>query len=167
MHAVKEGIRMFVQVVTSTRARSLTRFSLCTGLIIFTACVSEPQRPGSEPLGPEQAPDVVGSYSATSIWVERDGMFTNLSGEPDTRIDLHLNADGSVHGQLKIGTDPQLRTKQELVGTWRLSIPNRVMFDFTAPTFLEEMAFEVSGTRLTGDWQGEDVRVRIELERVS
>jgi len=157
---------MLDHVVSGTRARSLTRLSLCTGLIILTACVSEPPRPGSEPTGPEQAPDVVGSYSATSIWVERDGMFTNLAGEPDTRIDLQLNADGSVHGQLKIGTDPQLRTKQELVGTWRLRISNRVMFDFTAPTFLEEMAFEVRGTGLAGDWQGEDVRVRVELERV-
>jgi hypothetical protein len=158
---------MLVHVVRSTRACHLTRLTLCTGLIILTACVSEPTRPGSQSLEPAQAPDVVGSYSATSIWVERDGMFTNLVGEPHTRIDLRLNADGSVRGQLKIGTDPQLRTKRELAGTWRLSIPNRVMFDFIASVFLEEMAFEIRGNRLAGDWLGEDVHVRIELERVS
>ncbi len=146
--------------------------SLCMltiGVLLCTNC-TERERLGSGPLEPVQPPgldDIAGSYSATRLIVERDGSFRDLIGEPDTRLDIHLNLDGSVHGQLKIGTDPHLRGKDALVGRWRLRVPNGVTFDFDPHSFLEEIYFQIiSSDRLTGDWLGEDVRISVELQRV-
>lgn len=138
-------------------------------ILLSTSC-AERERMGSGPTEPVQPPglaDVAGSYSATRLIVERQGSFKDLIGEPDTRLDIHLNLDGSVHGQLKIGTDPQLRSKDALVGHWRLRVPNGVTFDFDPYSFLEEIYFQiVSADRLTGEWLGEDVHVAVELERI-
>lgn len=142
---------------------------LAIALLLSSAC-AERERIGSGPTEPMQPPslsDIAGSYSATRLIVEREGSFRDLIGEPDTRLDIHLNLDGSVHGQLKIGTDPQLRSKDALVGRWRLRVPNGVTFDFDPHNFLEEIYFQiVSYDRLTGEWLGEDVHVTVELERV-
>lgn len=139
---------------------------LAAALLIASACASEPERPGTELMAPEEFSEVTGTYSASRLIVEHSGVFVDLIGDPDTRLDLQLNADGSAHGQLKIGADRQLRTKQELVGTWRLRIPNRVTFDFAAETFVDQISFEIVSDGLAGDWLGEDVYVRVELRRV-
>jgi hypothetical protein len=145
-------------------------FVLAIASLLSIACATDRERAGSEPLEPVQPPDlsvVAGSYSATRLIVERDGVFSNLVGEPDTRLDIQLNLDGSVHGQLKIGTDPHLRSKDALVGRWRLRVPNGVSFEFDQPSFLEEIFFQiVSYDRLAGEWLGEDVRITVELQRV-
>ncbi len=142
---------------------------LAITLLILSAC-SERERIGSGPTEPQLPPgvaDVAGSYSATKLIVERAGTFKNLVGEPDTRLDIHLNLDGSVQGQIKIGTDPYLRSKDALVGSWQLRVPNGVVFDFDPHSFLEEIYFQiVSADRLSGEWLGEDVHVAIELQRI-
>jgi len=147
--------------------------SLCVPaitLLLAVACTAERERAGSEPTEPQQYPtlsDLAGSYSATRLIVERQGSWTNLVGEPDTRLDIQLNLDGSVHGQLKIGTDPQLRSKNTLVGRWRLRVPNGVSFDFEGQSFLEDIYFYIlSYDRLQGDWFGEGVMITVELQRV-
>ncbi len=147
--------------------------SLCVPaitLLLTVACTAERERAGSEPTEPQQYPtlsDVAGTYSATRLIVERDGSHRNLIGDPDTRLDIQLNLDGSVHGQLKVGADPQLRSKQALVGRWRLRVPNGVSFDFEGQSFLEDIYFYIlSSDRLQGDWFGEGVLITVELERV-
>ncbi len=140
--------------------------SLFLVALLMTACGEERGRVSVGPTEPYQPPDVTGSYEATHLIVERDGHFTELIGEPDTRLSLTLNGDGSARGQLKIGPDPELPSKQSLVGTWRLSVPNRVTFDFSEPTFIEQIAFEIVHNGLVGYWAGEGVSVKIELERV-
>lgn len=147
--------------------------SLCVLAItslLAVACTAERERAGSEPTEPQQYPtlsDVAGSYSATRLIVEREGSWANLVGEADTRLDIQLNLDGSVHGQLKIGTDAHLRSKNALVGRWRLRVPNGVSFDFEGESFLEDIYFYImSSDRLQGDWFGEGVMITVELQRV-
>lgn len=146
-------------------------FVLAITSLLTVACAAERERAGSEPTEPQQYPtvsDIAGNYSATRLTVARDGSHKNLIGEPDTRLDIQLNLDGSVHGQLKIGTDPQLRSKQMLVGRWRLRIPNGVSFDLEGQCFLEDIYFYIlSKDRLQGDWLGEGVLVTVELQRVN
>jgi hypothetical protein len=132
---------------------------------LLQSCV-ERERIGTDPTEPYVPPAVSGTYAATRLLVVRDGVIEDLIGEPDTRLDLQLNSNGSARGQLKIGTDPQLRTKSDLQGTWRLSVPNLVTFDFTTPTFLEDIGFQVVHNGLRGEWSGEDVRVIIELRKL-
>ncbi len=98
--------------------------------------------------------------------VERDGHFTELVGEPDTRLDMQLNPNGSVHGQLKIGTDPELRDKRSLVGTWQLHVPGYVSFRLRPNTFLNETIFQIRSPGLVGEWMGEGVRLRVDLARI-
>ena len=158
--------------MTYAQANPPSSRQLCTlaiALLLLSAC-GERERLGPGPVEPTQPPgvaDVAGSYSATRLVVERAGSFTDIIGEPDTRLDIHLNLDGSVQGQIKIGTDPVLRSKDALVGTWRLRVPNGVTFDFDPHNFLEEVYFTlVSYDRLSGEWMGEDVHVAVELVRV-
>lgn len=135
-------------------------------LLPASACVGDRERLGS-PTEPYVLPDLSGRYAAIHLIVERNGSSTELVGEPDTRLDLQLNADGTAQGQLKIGTDPDLRTKVALVGEWDLGVPNTVSFSFSAKTFLSEMAFQVvSTTRLTGEWLGDELRIRVELQKL-
>ena len=134
-------------------------------LALSQAC-GERERIGTVPSEPQVSPTVTGTYAASRLLVERDGQINDLIGEPDTRLDLRLNSDGSARGQLKIGTDPQLRTKSDLLGTWRLSVPNLVTFDFASPSFLEEVGFQVAHDGLRGEWFGDEVRVVIELRKL-
>ncbi len=134
--------------------------------LIAGGCTAERERIGTVPSEPAPPPDVSGTYEASSLIIEREGRFSELIGEPDTRISLTLNADGSARGQLKIGTDPELRTKQTLVGTWRVGVPNFVRFDFSVPSILEETTFSVIPDGLVGEWLGIDVRARIELRKI-
>ncbi|UCF20071.1 MAG: hypothetical protein JSU87_01280 [Gemmatimonadota bacterium] len=135
-------------------------------LLMLSQACAERERIGIGPTEPQVSPAVTGTYAATRFLVEREGRVNDLIGEPDTRLDLRLNGDGSARGQLKIGTDPQLRTKSDLLGTWRLSVPNLVTFDFTSPTFLEEVGFQIVHDGLRGEWFGDDVRVVIELKKL-
>ena len=148
--------------------RSLTVLTVTA--LLTVACTVERERSGSEPTEPQQfldLSDVAGSYSATRLIVERDGSHRDLIGEPDTRLDIQLNLDGTVHGQLKVGTDPYLRSKSSLVGRWRLRVPNGVTFDFEGQSFLEDIYFNILSTeRLQGDWFGEGVVITVELRRV-
>ena len=96
----------------------------------------------------------------------RDGESRDLVGDPDTRLNLELRPDGSTVGQLKVGDDPDLRTKQSLTGAWRRISPDRLSFDFEAPNFLEEIAFRITENGLSGDWTGETLRIHISLRRV-
>ncbi len=146
--------------------RSTLAGLLIAGAFLAGGCTAERERIGSVPSEPAPPPDVSGSYEASSIIVEREGRFTELIGEPDTRISLTLNADGSAQGQLKIGTDPELRTKQTLVGTWRVGFPSFVSFDFSEPSMLEETTFTIVHDGLVGEWLGLDVRARIELRKI-
>lgn len=137
-------------------------------LLLASACTAERERiGGGTPTEPPPAPDVSGSYEASHLIVEREGHATELIGQADTRLSLTLNADGSAHGQLKIGTDPDLRTKQTLVGTWRFGVPSFVTFRFSEPSFLEQIAFNVVPGGLVGEWSGEAVSVRIDLRKIS
>ncbi len=142
---------------------------LITGAILLaSACTADRERLGGTSLTePPPLPDVSGSYEAVHLIVERGGHATELIGQPDTRLSLTLNADGSAHGQLKIGTDPELRIKQALVGTWRLHIPGFVTFDFSEPSIIEQTSFTVVPDGLVGEWSGKGVRLRIELRRIS
>ncbi len=141
--------------------------------MVAAACQAEPEHaPEAAPTEPIRPPprtesSVAGSYEATLLVVERPGSIKNLIGEPDTRISLHLNANGITQGQLKIGTDPEFRTKIPLDGRWRLLSPSRVTFDFVWPTFLGEIAFQINASELSGDWVREDtVQVHVTLRRV-
>lgn len=146
-----------------TRGVSL---GLAVLLLPAVACFGEPERPGT-PTGPTVAPEVSGYYEAIHLVVDRNGSTTELVGEPDTRLYVQLNEDGTANGQLKIGTDPELRTKVALIGEWSFGVPNSVTFTFAEPTFLSEIVFQVvSDTRLTGEWLGDDVLVRVELQKI-
>lgn len=138
-------------------------------LLLTVACTADRGRAGSAPLEPQQYPDlsdIAGNYSASRLIVEREGSWKDLIGEPDTRLDIQLNLDGSIHGQLKIRTDPQLRSKNALVGHWRLRVPNGVTLDLDGQSFLEDIYFQIVSTdRLSGEWLGEGVHVRVELQR--
>ncbi len=107
----------------------------------------------------------MGTYEATQLVVQRPSSATDLIGEPDTRISLHLNANGTTQGQLKIGTDPDFRGKVSLEGRWRLSLPSRVTFDFERPTFLGEIAFLIQTPELSGDWVRDTVRIHVTLQK--
>lgn len=149
--------------------RSL-RILILAMVMIGAACTTDRGRPGSEsptePARPD-ATEISGTYEAARILVERSGTTVDLAGDPDTRISLQLNEDGSAQGQLKIGADLQLRTKLALVGQWRLSVPDLVFFDFGDETFLEEIGFRVQLPALTGSWHGEDLRIDLQLRRVA
>lgn len=133
-------------------------------LILAIACV-ESERPGGSPTEPLVSPQVAGSYDAISIIVERDGSARELVGEPDTRLNLQLNPNGVLHGQLKIGTDPELRGKHPLVGTWQLRQPGFVTFELRPRTFLNHTAFQIFPPGLVGQWSDERVRISIKLEK--
>jgi hypothetical protein len=132
--------------------------------IVALAC-AESERIGSPPTEPPTSSQVAGSYDAVSFIVERDGSGRELVGEPDTRLNLHLNLNGALHGQLKIGTDPELRGKHSLVGTWRLRQPGSVTFQLRPRTFLNQTTFRISPPGLVGEWTDERVRISIKLEK--
>jgi hypothetical protein len=138
---------------------------LAAALIVAVAC-TEPQRIGSSPTEPLTSPQVAGSYDAVSFVVERDGSARELVGEPDTRLNLQLNPNGALHGQLKIGTDPELRGKHSLVDTWRFQEPSVVTFQMRPRTFLNQTTFQVSPPGLVGEWSDERVRISIKLVKI-
>ncbi len=134
----------------------------------LTVCIAcaETQRPGPAPTEPASQ-QVAGSYDAVSLVVERDGMARELVHEPDTRLNLQLNPNGRLHGQLKIGTDPELRGKHSLVGTWWFHPPDLVTFQLRPRTFLNHTTFHVAPPGLVGKWSDERVTISIELEKTS
>lgn len=137
---------------------------LAAALIVAIAC-AQSERPGGSPSEPLTSPQVAGGYEAVSFVVERDGAASQLVGEPDTRLNLQLNSNGTLHGQLKIGTDPELRGKHSLVGTWRLREPGSVTFQMRPRTFLNHTTFLVLPPGLVGEWSNEHTRISIELEK--
>lgn len=136
-------------------------------LAAAVAACGDLERPGDgEATAPAPFPAVVGTYHATRLVTTRPASTTDLLGDPDTRLDLRLNPDGTTRGQFKVGADPALRGKRDLAGTWRLSIPSRVLFEFAGATFLEDVAFRFSGDALRGDWSDGDLHVSVRLERI-
>lgn len=137
-------------------------------LLAVSACGSAPERPGNaQPTEPLTVPDVAGTYQASSMVVTRDTGYKELIGEPDTRLDIQLDPNGSAHGQLKIGTDPDLRDKRSLVGDWKLRVPGHVTFQLQPSTFLNETAFQVVAPgELSGEWLGTGLSLAIKLRKV-
>lgn len=147
--------------------RLCQRSAVAALILAVTACGSGPERPGAGPTEPLTSSDVAGTYRAISMLVTRDSGYKELVGEPDTRLDLHLDPNGAAHGQLKIGTDPQLRDKRSLVGNWQFRMPSHVIFQFRPSTFLNETAFQVVAPgQLSGEWLGSDVSLKIKLEKI-
>lgn len=144
---------------------ALTRSRVLVVILAGIGCEADRTRAGfSEPL---ELPNVVGSYVASTLRVERPGSVTNLLRAPDTRLNLQLLPDGTTRGQLKITSDPEFTTKQALVGQWHLS-PGRVLkLDLTAETFLEEIEFQVRPDGLAGEWIGVSARILVELRKVA
>lgn len=137
---------------------------------IVAGCTTDRARLGTAPFEPPETPeprDPTGSYVADQLIVTRDGESRELVGDPDTRVNLELRPDGSTVGQLKIGDDPDLRTKQSLTGSWRHISLDRLSFDFEAPTFLEGIAFWITEDGLSGDWTTEGLHVHVSLRRVN
>ena len=130
----------------------------------FAIACAEAERPGGSPTEPVTSP-VAGSYDAVSFVLERDGVAREIVDDPDTRLNLQLNSNGTLHGQLKIGTDPELRGKHSLVGTWWFQPPDRVTFQLRPRTFLNHTTFQVKPPGLVGEWSDERVRILIELEK--
>lgn len=138
---------------------------LAVAALAAAACDADRTRTGF--TGPLEVPDLVGSYTATVLKVERPGSVNDLLRAPDTRLNVHLWEDGTTQGQLKITSDPQFFTKQNLIGHWFVSPGRIVDFDFRGPpTFLEEMEFRVLPDGLAGEWKGPDAQVHVELAKV-
>jgi hypothetical protein len=139
---------------------------LAVTFLVVTSCGRDAVRPGSEPTAPLTPADVAGNYMATSIVVLREAGYEELAGQPGTRITLGLNLDGSVHGQLKIPTDPALRVKRSLTGSWQFHISGFVTLDIRPLTFLSEMSFQVYPPGLVGEWHRPDVSLSIKLAKI-
>lgn len=144
----------------------VSRQLLTALLLAGLACTSDVERPGTEPTAPYTAPVIAGLYEATSLLVQRGNTITELIGEPDTRLNLQLTTKGDVHGQLKIGTDPELRDKRSLIGRWQVHRPDFVSFELRPRTFLNETLFRVTPQGMVGQWAGEGVSLRIVLAKV-
>ena len=142
-----------------------TSRALTTALLVTLAC-TESERVGSSPTEALTLQRVAGSYDAVSFVVQRDGSARELIGEPDTRLNLQLHPNGALHGQMKIGTDAELRGKYSLVGTWRTRQPDLVTFELRPRTFLNHTAFRVSSPGLVGEWSDERMRISIRLAKI-
>lgn len=153
--------------MSAPSSRRPVRWLASACLAAAAAACGEIERPGADgATSPDPLPTVAGTYHATRLVTTRPASTTDLLGDPDTRLDLRLNPDGTTRGQFKVGADPALRGKRDLAGTWRLSVPSRVLFEFAGATFLEDVAFRVSGDALHGEWSDGDLHVSVRLERV-
>lgn len=108
---------------------------------------------------------VAGVYGATTFTSTTNGVTTNHLAEQG-RIQIILATNGTTDGQLFIpgGNDDGSDVIEDLVGTWTLD-GRTVEFDNASDTFLRDMPFNVSGTRLVGDATFGDTRIQVTLER--
>lgn len=108
---------------------------------------------------------VAGVYAATTFTSTTNGATTNHLAE-QAQILIVLHTDGSTEGQLFVpgGNDDGSDVNEELTGIWTLS-GSTVALDHTADTFLRDMPFTVSGTRLLGDVTIDGTRVQVTLAR--
>ncbi|MGH7638637.1 MAG: hypothetical protein ACREOK_13400 [Gemmatimonadaceae bacterium] len=108
---------------------------------------------------------VAGVYTATTFTSTTSGATINHLAE-GSQILILLSTDGSTEGQLLVpgGNDDGSDVNEELTGTWTLS-GSTVQFDHAADTFLLDMPFAVSGTRLLGDATIDGTRVQVTLAR--
>lgn len=108
---------------------------------------------------------VAGVYTATTFTSTTGGVTTNHLAEGG-QILILLSIDGSTEGQLLVpdGNEDGSDVNLDLTGTWALS-GGTVELDHAADTFLRDMPFTVSGTRLHGDVTIDGARVQVTLAR--
>lgn len=118
----------------------------------------------NETAGPSVG-TVAGVYVATTFTSTSNGVATNYLAEGGNILVLLANS-GITEGQLVVpgGNDDGSTLIADLTGTWALS-GSTVELDHAADTFLRDMSFTVSGTRLLGDATFGDLRIQVTLAR--
>lgn len=132
--------------------------SLALAVPLILGCGSD------APLSPTVG-GVAGTYTATSFTA------TNSTGAADllaagSSVNAVLKADGTTSGHLLVpaAVAGGVAVDEDLTGTWTLS-GTTVSFSQSADTFLRDLVFTVSGTKLVGDGVFSGTTLHIVLTR--